>query len=111
MEVSLLTLTVLCGLATWRFSSMLHTEDWFGWLRNWIKIGNDENGYPAIYPDTILGDIFQCFWCLSLVVAAPLAAVEVLVAEVQVFWTLPIWLASSAIAVWLEKQIMRTQSR
>lgn len=90
---------------------MLHTEDVFEWLRKWIGIENDEKDYPVIYPDTILGDWFQCFWCLSLAVSFPLTAVGVLAAETPVVWMLPIWLAASAIAIWLEKQIMRTQSR
>ena len=111
MEGALLTLTILCGLATWRLSSLLHTEDAFEWLRKWIGIENDEAGYPADWPSTFWGNAFHCFWCLTLFVSFPLSILAVLAAEVDAVWLLPIWLASSAIAIWLEKQIMRTQSR
>ena len=104
-------LIILCGLATWRLSSLLHTEDAFEFLRKWIGIENDEEGYPAVWPDTFWGNIFHCFWCLTLFVSVPLSILAVLAAEVYAVWLLPIWLAYSAIAIWLEKQIMRTQSR
>ena len=104
-------LSILCGLATWRLSSMLHTEDAFEFLRKWIGIENDEEGYPAVWPGTFWGQIFECFWCLTLFVSFPLSILAVLAAEVYAVWLLPIWLAYSAIAIWLEKQIMRTQSR
>jgi len=107
----LLALAVLCGLVTWRVSSLLHTESAFEWLRRWIKIGNDEQGYPAIYPDTALGKVFKCFWCLSLLVAMPIAAFGVTRTGGDPVLILPVWLASGTIAIWTEKQIMHSQSR
>lgn len=105
------TWILLCGLATWRFASLLHTEDAFEWLRKWIGIGNDEKGYPAVYPETLWGKVFHCFWCLTmaagLVVVLPVALWE----RMNLIWTLLLWLSSSAFAIWMEKQIMRTQSR
>jgi hypothetical protein len=108
-----LTLTVLTlsGLATWRFASLLHTEDAFEWLRNWIGIGNDDEGYPAIYPETFWGKIFDCFWCLSLVAGVPVTVYILWVGKAPWLLAPPIWLASSTLAIWLEKQIMRTNSR
>jgi hypothetical protein len=106
----LLALSLIC-LAAWRFSSLLHTEDAFEWLRRWIGIGNDEEGYPALYPETFLGNLFHCFWCLSLVVAFPISVGTVLGAGAHWGWIVPVWLAASSVAIWLEKQIMRTQSR
>ena len=107
----LLALTILSGLTTWRLASMLHTEDVFEFLRNWIGIENDEDGYPALWPDSFWGNIFHCFWCLTMVVSFPVTIVVVLAAEVYVVWLFPIWLGASAVSIWLEKQIMRTQSR
>ncbi len=67
--------------------------------------------YPAIYPETFWGNVFDCFWCLSLAAAVPIVALVVVVSNAHWAWALPIWLASSSFAIWLEKQIMRTQSR
>jgi hypothetical protein len=101
----------LSGLATWRLSSLLHTEDAFEWLRRWIGIRNDDDGYPVIYPETFWGDVFDCFWCLSLVAAVPITVAVALVSGMGIVEGILLWLASSAFAIWLEKQIMRTQSR
>ena len=109
--MDILSVTLVCGLATWRLTSLLHTEDAFEFLRKWIGIGNDAEGYPVSYPDGLWGDMFNCFWCLSLATAVPLSAVAVLAAQVSPVWMLFIWLGSSAFAIWLEKQILRTQSR
>jgi hypothetical protein len=109
--MELLGICLVCGLATWRLASLLHTEDAFEWLRTWIGIRNDENGYPVQYPDGFWGDVFNCFWCLSLFAGALLSIVTVLAARLDAVWILLVWLGSSAFAIWLEKQIMRTQSR
>lgn len=111
MEGTLLTLTLICGLASWRLASLLHTEDLFEWLRKWIGIEHDESGYPFSYPTNLWGKIFDCFWCLSLVTSGLMTIVAVLAAQVYPAWIGFIWLGASAIAIWLEKQIMRTQSR
>ena len=111
MEGALLTLTLLCGLATWRLSSLLHTEDLFEWLRKWIGIENDDNGLPVLYPDTLWGKIFDCFWCLSLVAAIPIVTLATAWAGLDFIWGLLIWPASSTVSIYIEKQIMRTQSR
>jgi len=109
--MNVVSLSVLCGLATWRLSSLLHTEDAFEWLREWIGIGHDSEGYPGVYPGTFWGRTFGCFWCLSLMTALPLAIGAALLAKLSLAWSPFMWLAASAIAIWLEKQIMRTQSR
>jgi hypothetical protein len=109
--MELLGAVLVCGLATWRLASLLHTEDAFEWLRKWIGITNDEKGYPVEYPDGLWGDMFNCFWCLSLAAAVPLSLVIVLAGRMDAIWMLFIWLGSSAFAIWLEKQILRTQSR
>jgi len=109
--MDLAALSLLCGFATWRLASLLHTEDAFEWLRKWIGIGNDADGYPSVYPATFWGGLFDCFWCLSLATAIPITACVVLVEGVPILLALLVWLGSSAFAIWLEKQIMRTQSR
>ena len=110
-DVITLSTLVLSALATWRLSSLLHTEDAFEWLRKWIGIQNDENGYPCQYPATFWGNVWNCFWCLSLVTAVLITVPIALVSQIHVVWAVAFWLGSSAGAIWLEKQIMRTQSR
>ena len=109
--VKLLALSVLLGLATWRLASLLHTEDAFEWLRKRIGIGNDEQGFPAMYPDSFWGGIFSCFWCLATVVALPVALLGIVLARQNPLWWPVLWLASSAVAIWLEKQVMRSRAR
>jgi hypothetical protein len=110
-DVLTLATLILSGLATWRLSSLLHTEDAFEWLRKWIGIGNDAEGYPVSYPGTFWGDVFDCFWCLSLMAAVPIVVPIALVSKMHIVQAALLWLGSSAFAIWLEKQIMRTQSR
>ena len=102
---------VLCGLATWRVASLLHSEDAFGWLRRGIGIAHDDKGFPIIYPETFWGRLFGCFWCLSLAAAAPIVAVIAVMARLHIVWALLLWLATSTVAIWTEKQVMRSQSR
>jgi len=107
----ILVLSILCGFVSWRVASLLHTEDAFEWLRRWIGIDNDEDGYPAIYPETIWGKIFDCFWCLSTITAVPITVLLIWWAAVDWIWALPVWLSASTVAIWTEKQILRAQSR
>ena len=107
----ILIVAIISGLASWRLASLLHTEDAFEWLRTWIGIGNDEQGYPAIYPDTFWGNVFHCFWCLSTLVALPVTALAVGLSGEKWQWTPLIWLAASAVAVITEKWVMRSASR
>ena len=109
--IEVLILSVLCGLITWRIASLLHTEDVFEWLREWIGIENDKQGYPAIYPATFLGDLFHCFFCLATVVALPIIVSLIWWTEVGWAWAFPVWMAASTVAIWTEKQILRSRSR
>jgi len=109
--VELLALSLLLGLATWRLTSLLHTEDTFEWLRKRIGIEHDEEGWPVVYPDTESGKAFHCFWCLTVPLACGFTAFVGLLMALAA-WTWPIIaLASSAVAIWLEKQIMRSRAR
>ena len=110
--VDLLALCVVCGLATWRLASLLHTEDAFAWLRRWIKIGHDADKYPVLYPDTFWGRQFQCFWCLSNWASIPVCTMGILAVGGMSAWKAVLLdLGSIAFAIWLEKQVMRYQAR
>jgi len=104
-------LALVCGLASWRLASLLHTEDAFEWLRKWIGIGHDDEGFPQVYPETFWGNVFQCFWCLTLFTGAVVVGLVALATTVHWSFYVPVWLAASSIAIYWEKQIMRTQSR
>jgi len=103
--------SLFIGLASWRIASLLHTEDAFEWLRRWLGIWPDEDGYPAIYPDNIWGKVFDCFWCLSTLVALPVTVLVVVLSGEHI-WKAPlIWMAASTVAAWGEKWSMKSHSR
>lgn len=57
------------GLATWRLSSLLIRErgpfDVFVFLRAAAGVEHDDAGGPIAWPDTTLGGLFACVWCMS----------------------------------------------
>jgi hypothetical protein len=87
---------------------MLYSEQVFDWLRKRLGITHDEHG-PAIYPANIVGKLFECFWCLSLIIAllASLAAAGVS----GWAWVPVVWLATAAGAIITEKWIGRSRAR
>lgn len=81
---------VLCALATWRVSHLLAHEDgpWDAVVRLRVALGNGP-----------WGRLLDCFYCLSLWVAAPLALA---VARGPLEWLLA-WLGLSGAACLLER--------
>ena len=110
--IELLALSVLLGLAVWRVASLLHTEDAFEWLRKRIGIEHDEDGFPIIYPDTFWGRQFQCFWCLANWASIPVCIVGIIAIGGMSPWRAALVdMGSIAVAIWLEKQVMRSRAR
>jgi hypothetical protein len=106
----LLALTVVLSLASWRLSSLLYNEDPLGWLRRLLGIVELEDG-TLTYPENVIGATFSCFWCLSLVVALPVALLCGWLAELAA-WSWPVlWLASAAGTIWMEKWTGRSKAR
>lgn len=60
---------IIAGLATWRIASIVQREKVFAWFRKLLGIkvlGMDEDGFEITsYPDNVIGDLFSCFWCVS----------------------------------------------
>lgn len=100
---SLICWMFLLALATWRITALLYVEDVFGWLRKALGIV-ELDGEP-IYPDNWIGDLWGCFWCLSLVVALILSTATAVVGEMEVWSWFVLWLSSAAGALWVEKRI------
>lgn len=93
---------IVLALACWRITSLLYREHWLDWLRKLAGVVHDENG-PAMYP-TKASQFFECFWCLTLIVALPLSFLS------PVRWWAS-WLAFSAAAIWLETRTGHFQVR
>ncbi len=54
---------IVAALASWRLASIAHREGIFRPVRRWLGIG--EEGGVITYPETFLGELFSCLWCLS----------------------------------------------
>jgi len=74
----------------------------FDWGREKFGIIHDEKNGPIGYPETPMGKMFECFWCLSLVSGAFLT-VPALILGKQWAWGAFIWLASSAGSIMIER--------
>lgn len=85
-------------LATWRLTSLLHSEDGpfeiFARFRDWAGIKYDEQSQPV--SENQLGKMIACVWCLSIWTGL---AITVL----QGNWSVVRILAYSAGAIWIEE--------
>lgn len=103
---------VILSLVNWRITSLLHTESMFGWLRKWIGIDETEDDtYTWIYPDGLWGDIFGCFWCLSLWVAWTLSTITAYFIRPSILEWFCLWLGAATGAIITEKWIGRSKAR
>jgi hypothetical protein len=92
----------LLAFATWRVTSLLHFEKPFGWLRNLLGIEYDEETKTMAYPCNLIGEIWECFWCLSLVVSFVLVLFCYIFTDLNIFEALIVWLASAGGALCLD---------
>jgi len=60
----------ILALATWRVTSIIHSEKIAYPLRRLFGAKMDKLLGVEVYPDTFLGHLIQCFWCVSVWVAA-----------------------------------------
>lgn len=65
---------LVAGLATWRITSILHREQIAAPVRKAVGImpvsEDEDDPMYWIYPETFLGKLFYCPWCLSVWVGA-----------------------------------------
>ena len=90
---------LILSFATWRITSLLFIESPFSWLRKLLGIQEDEFTETLSYPDNIIGKTFQCFWCLTLIVALALLALVYVFTTLNIFEAIMLWLAASAGAI------------
>ena len=66
----LLVEVIILGLAGWRLAALLSYErgpwDVFLRMRKALDFEHNEHGEPVAWPNTFLGNLFNCVWCLSL---------------------------------------------
>ena len=77
--------SILLAFATWRVSSLLYIESPFDWLRKWLHVEDDMATGARTVPDNVIGALFDCFWCMSLVVAFVFAVVTYILTDLNIY--------------------------
>jgi hypothetical protein len=96
------------GFGLWRICSIFARErgwfDVFVWFREtFIGIQhNQDSKTPVSYPDTNLGRLFECLWCLT-AFAGIFLAIAIFLFGDPVFWIM-LPFALSAIAILVESK-------
>ena len=93
---------LILSFATWRVTSLLYVESPFAWLRAWLGMKESVATGTIMYPCNAIGDLWSCFWCLSLVVAFALTVATYAFTDLELFEALIVWLASAAGALVLD---------
>lgn len=84
----------------------------FDWLRRRLGIDQTSDDWETwLYPAGIIGELWSCFWCLSLLVAAMVAIVAVVLGFASIREWLPLWLASAAGAIMVDRWTLRSKAR
>jgi hypothetical protein len=98
---------VIGALAVWRLSSLLHRErgpfDIFHRLRELIGVKHGDGMLGDVFPDTYLGQLFACVWCLSVNVAIVWTVIYAIWPTGCRWASLP--LALSALGLLVEKNV------
>ena len=93
---------IMVAAAAWRLTHLVHSEvgPWriLTHLRSATGVIHDEDGHPKAYPD---GNVFECFWCLSVWISILLVPFIVWV------WPVVLVLAISAAAIWIQLYVTR----
>ena len=93
---------LILSFVTWRVTSLLYIEAPFAWLRRWLGVSDDAETGARIVPANIIGALFDCFWCLSLVVALAFAVITYILTDLNIYEAFLVWLASAAGALVLD---------
>ena len=93
---------LVLSFVVWRVSSLLYVEEPFEWFRRLAGVEDDKVTKARIVPAGLAGALFDCFWCLSLVVAFVFSAITYILTELNIYEALVVWLASAAGALVLD---------
>ena len=107
--VNLLIWMFLLSWSTWRVTALLYGEASFAWLRK--LIGITEIDGEVLGSDGFLGVIWECFWCLSLVVSIILSTIVSVVNDISILNWFILFTSSAAGALWIEKRIGISRAR
>lgn len=89
---------------------MLYNESMFDWFRKSLGIMHDEDG-PVGYPENLIGKIFDCGRCLSLVVTLAISLIGIIVGYIEIWEGILAWLASATGVIMLERWMGVSQRR
>lgn len=94
---------VVLALAVWRLSSLFVYErgpfDVFQRVRERVGIQHDDAGMVIATPETLLGGVLGCLWCISVWIGL-IVALTAYFWPVLAFWlALPLALSAAAILV------------
>jgi hypothetical protein len=93
---------LVLSFVTWRITSLLYVESPFLWLREALGVEDDTGTGARTVPRGIVGALFDCFWCMALVVAFVAAGIVYAAGELTPLEAIAVWLASSAGALVLD---------
>jgi len=93
---------LVLALATYRMTSLLYQEkgpfNLFGVIRKMFGVIHVDKE-PVGYPDTFGGNLFECFWCLSVWVGAGATLVYIFLPEISFYFALPLALSTISIII------------
>jgi hypothetical protein len=109
----MLSWIVILSLANWRIVSLLHMESMFDWLRKWMKIEQtiENDPHTWVYPDNLVGNLFSCFWCLSLWTSWIVTIIASIILRPTVVEWIWMWLSIATGTIIIEKWIGRSKAR
>lgn len=94
-------LIIIMILAVWRLTSLLHTErgpfNIFVKIRTKFGVTHDNEHFPIGYPDTFIGNLIACYWCLSVWVAIGVWVTYLLFPKVTLILYVPFAISAGAI--------------
>lgn len=94
---------IIWGLAAWRLTSIIHSEKIASGIRR-LAGGLDTIDGEILYPDTFLGNLFSCFWCLSIWCSVIVLGVSIIPHAVVINYILAISAIAIIISITLHRE-------
>ena len=90
---------VVAALASWRITNILYEEEITHPLRRKIGASQDEGTGTWSYPDTFIGRLWMCFWCLSIWVSVICSVLYIVEPRILLPFAL------SSVAIWMKEKL------